>query len=515
MTGSGGLTFDGISKRFPGVQALDRVSFSVRAGSVHGLLGENGAGKSTLLKVLGGAYRPDEGRLCLDGRPQAFASAGDAFQGGIAVIYQEPQLIGEVSVAENILLGHLPSRFGWVSRRQLLDRAASQLVALGEDIDPRTKVKTLSMAQRQMVEIAKALSRQARVIAFDEPTSSLSQREVGRLFEIIGQLRRGGCIIPYVSHRLEEIFQIADSATVLRDGRHVVTLDSLAGVGTDVLVRHMVGRSIADIYNYHERPLGEAALRVTDLTGPGLAEPAGLRVAGGEIVGIFGLVGAGRTELLKLIYGATRPHGGRVEVGGRPVPTGRPASSIAAGLALCPEDRKKEGIIAPGSVAENINLSARRHWARLGFVLDAARERDNARARVDALGIRTPSLQQRIVNLSGGNQQKVILARWLSERVRVLLLDEPTRGIDVGAKSEIYSIIYQLAEQGVGVLLVSSELPEILGICDRILVMRQGRIVASVPRGQASGERLPANNPDQLMAGLLELALPESQGVGA
>jgi len=492
------LRFENISKSFPGVRALQDVSFSVAGGSVHALLGENGAGKSTLLKILSGLYRPDAGRFFLDDQPLFFHSTADAIRSGITVIHQELQLVPEMSVAENLFLGHLPNRLGFLQRRQLLQRTIAQLSDLGEKIDPRARTASLPIAQRQMVEIAKALSRDAKVIAFDEPTSSLSGPEVQRLFAVIRKLRAAGRVILYVSHRMEEIFQICDKATVLRDGRLVETFDQPAQVGHDVLVRAMVGRSISDVFSYSPRPQGAPALEVRDLRGPGVIAPATFSVARGQIVGVFGLVGAGRTELLKLIYGATRATSGHIRVDSNPVKITSPSDAIATGVVLCPEDRKREGIIPQASVLENVNLSGRRHFSRLGFFLRRRHERENAARFVRELQIRTPSLSQQIVYLSGGNQQKAILARWLSERVRVLLLDEPTRGIDIGAKGEIYSIIYKLAQQGTGVLLVSSEMPEVLGVCDRILVMRQGSIVADLKREQATPERV------------LQLALPVS-----
>lgn len=490
------LQFQSISKTFPGVQALDGITFGVAAGSVHALLGENGAGKSTLLKILSGAYLPNGGSMSLGGQAHVFQSTAEALAAGIAVIYQELHLVPEMSVAENLYLGHLPNRLGWVNRRQLLDATIRQLQMLGEPINPRTKVGALSIAQRQMVEIAKALSHDARVIAFDEPTSSLSSREVERLVAVIRGLKDQGKVILYVSHRIEEIFQICDAATVFRDGRHVETFPTLDGVTPDILVSRMVGRAIEDIFHYSARPHGGSALRVGGLMGPGLTEPVSFEVDQGEIVGFFGLVGAGRTELLKLIYGATRPTAGTVHVLGQPVSVRNPGEAIRAGIVFCPEDRKQEGIIPIRSVLENLNLSGRRHFSTLGFIINERRERENAVEYIRKLAVKTPSPSQLMMNLSGGNQQKVILARWLSEDLKVILLDEPTRGIDVGAKSEIYSIIYDLARQGVGVVVVSSELPEVLGICDRVLVMRQGRLAGSFVRGEATQEKV------------LQLALP-------
>ena len=495
------LHFDAITRTFPGVTALDRVSFGVAEASVHALLGENGAGKSTLLKILSGLYQPDSGTVFLDRKPQAVRSTAEAIRAGIAVIYQELQLVPEMSVAENLYLGHLPSRLGWVNRTRLLQDAMRQLHVMGEDISPQAKVSSLPIAQRQMVEIAKALCRDAKIIAFDEPTSSLSSREVDALFAIIRKLRDQGRVIVYVSHRMEEVFEICDAATVLRDGKHVESFPTMEGVTRDTLVSRMVGRPIGDVFQYTPRTQGGAALEVEGLTGPGLGEPATFSVARGEILGCFGLVGAGRTELLKLIYGATPAVTGTVRVGGVPVRIAGPASAVRSGIMFCPEDRKKEGTIPVRSVMENLNLSGRRHFSRLGFIIDERREQRNAQTYVEKLDIKTPSLAQPMMNLSGGNQQKVILARWLGENIRVILLDEPTRGIDVGAKREIYATIYDLAERGIGVVMASSELPEVLGVCDRILVMRQGRIVASLPRGQATHQRV------------LELALPVTDGL--
>ncbi len=493
------LRFDGIGKTFPGVRALDDVSFGVREGEVRGLVGENGAGKSTLLKILSGVYASTEGTLTIAGEQRRFAGAADAIEAGVAVIYQELHLVPEMSVAENLYIGHLPARFGVVDRRRLRAGALAQLEMMGEDIDPGTKVGRLPIAQRQMVEIAKALTRGAKIIAFDEPTSSLSDREVKKLFSIILKLKEQGRVVFYVSHRLAEVFEICDSVTVLRDGRHIETFRDMKDVTHDVLVNRMVGRDITDIYGYAPREHGSVALEVKDVRGPGVDEPASFSVAAGEILAIFGLVGSGRTELLKLVFGATPRAQGRISILGRPVAIERPRDAIRAGLMFCPEDRKKEGVIPIRSVQENINLSARRNSSYLGFLIDEEWERRNAEEQVGALDIRTPSLRQQVMNLSGGNQQKVILARWLSETIRVILLDEPTRGIDVGAKREIYELMYGLARKGVGVVMVSSELSEVLGVADRIMVMRQGRIVAELARDEATEENV------------LKLALPVAE----
>lgn len=489
------LAFAGVGMDFPGVKALQDVSFEVRAGSVHALMGENGAGKSTLLKILSGALPPSAGEVRIDGEARAFQTTAHALDAGVAVIYQELHLVPEMSVAENLFLGHLPQRFGIVNRRELAAAARRQLELIGEAIDPDTKLGRLPLAQRQMVEIAKALTRGARIIAFDEPTSSLSDREVRRLFAIIRELKARGCAILYVSHRMEEIFTLCDRITILRDGRHVETAE-LSRLTRDEVVQRMVGRELADIYNFTPRPLGGEGLGVEGLVGPGLTEPVSFAARAGEIFACFGLVGAGRTELLRLIFGAAARTAGRITVQGRAVEISSPRQAIDAGIVLCPEDRKKEGIVPVRSVLENINLSARRRHAGAGGWINESWERANAQKWIDQLRVRTPSARQLIRNLSGGNQQKVILGRWLSEQIKVILFDEPTRGIDVGAKSEIYALMQNLARDGVCVVMVSSELPEVLGVADRIAVMRQGRIAAILPRAEATEEKL------------LKLALP-------
>lgn len=452
------LQFNSLSKAFPGVQALSGVTFEVAPGSVHALCGENGAGKSTLLKILSGVYQADGGQLVLQGQAMRFGTPFEAIRAGIAVIYQELHLVPEMTVAENVFLGHLPAAGGWVDKRRLIAETAAKLAEQGIVLDPSAKVGDLSLAQRQMVEIAKALSRDAQVIAFDEPTSSLSSREVETLFAIIARLKAQGKAILYVSHRMDEIFEICDTVTVLRDGQHVETLP-VAATDAAGVVRRMVGRDISDIWGWRPRPTGEPVL-----------QSHGLTVRAGEIVGIFGLVGAGRTELLKEIYA-------------------NPAASIKKGICLCPEDRKKEGIVPVRSVAENINLSARRRFSTLGFWINEPAEKANATEQVEAMHVKTPNLTQPIGLLSGGNQQKAILGRWLSEDVKVLLLDEPTRGIDVGAKREIYDILYDLSDKGVGVVMVSSDLPEVLGVADRVLVMRQGELSAEFTREEATPEK--------------------------
>ena len=482
------LTFDSLTKEFPGVRALDGVSFGVRAGSVHALMGENGAGKSTLLKILSGAYQPTAGNVRIGGTAHVFASTAEAIAAGVAVIYQELHLVPEMTVAENLLLGRYPRRGPFLDRATLRAEATRLLQLVGEDISPEAKLGRLPLAQRQMVEIAKALGRGAKTVAFDEPTSSLSAKETDRLFQIIRDLRDRGTAILYVTHRMDEVYEICDAATVLRDGKHVVTHEALAGVTRDALVKSMVGRELTNVYNYRPRTHTPGGLEVRGLAGPGLRAPVSFDVARGEIVGFFGLVGAGRSELMRLLCGAVAPGAGEVRVHGGLLAGGSPRTAIRAGLVFCPEDRKKEGIIAIRSVAENINLSARRSRLRAGLFLDGQWEKTNATAQIARLGVRTASADTLIGLLSGGNQQKAILARWLSEQVRVVVLDEPTRGIDIGAKSEIYALIHDLAAAGTSIVIVSSELPEVLGIADRIFVMREGLVAAEFPRANATPE---------------------------
>lgn len=483
------LEFCHISKTFPGVKALQDISFGCYSGSVHALMGENGAGKSTLLKVLSGNYDPTEGHLKINGEQQVFQSTRDALDCGIAIIYQELHLVPEMTVAENIYLGQLPTKLGCVDRAELNRRTQTVLDRLALDFSPETELKYLSIGQWQMVEIAKALIRDAKIIAFDEPTSSLSAREIEQLFKVIRDLKQQGKVILYVSHRMEEIFQLCDHITVFKDGRFVTTFDDMAQVNQERLVKAMVGREIGDIYGYQPRPHGAVRLEVKALLAPGLKTPISLSVKRGEIVGLFGLVGAGRSELFKAMFGASRIYQGLVRIDDRDIPIQTPSDAIQSGLMLCPEDRKAEGIIPVHSVRENINISARRKQLRAGCLINEGWEAENAALMIRRLNIKTPTDQQLIMNLSGGNQQKVILGRWLSEDMRVILLDEPTRGIDVGAKHEIYNVIYDLAKTGISVLFASSDLPEVLGLADRILVMREGELSGELLHDDATEEK--------------------------
>lgn len=483
------LSFRGISKTFPGVKALTDISFDCYAGQVHALMGENGAGKSTLLKILSGNYAPTAGTLVLRGEDVSFPDTTAALNAGVAIIYQELHLVPEMTVAENIYLGQLPHKGGIVNRSLLNYEAGLQLQHLGLDIDPQTPLKYLSIGQWQMVEIAKALARNAKVIAFDEPTSSLSAREIENLFRVIRELRKEGRVIIYVSHRMEEIFALSDAITVFKDGRYVCTFDDMQQVNHDQLVQAMVGREIGDIYGWQPREYGAERLRLNNVKAPGVRQPVSLSVRSGEIVGLFGLVGAGRSELMKGLFGGSRISEGEVFIDGQQVNIQKPAHAIRAGMMLCPEDRKADGIIPVHSVRDNINISARRKHIHAGWLINKEWEARNAEHHIQSLNIKTPGAEQLIMNLSGGNQQKAILGRWLSEEMKVILLDEPTRGIDVGAKHEIYNVIYALAASGVAVLFASSDLPEVLGVADRILVMREGEIAGELMHQTANEQQ--------------------------
>lgn len=493
------LEFEHISKGYPGVQALSDISFSVEKGAVHGLMGENGAGKSTLIRLLSGDQSPDTGTIRIDGAVQDYASVRDAFAAGVIVIHQELQLVPELTVAENLWLGRFPSTAGVIGSRKLIDTVAAKLQDIGIDIDPAAKVASLSIGARQMVEIAKAVIMDARVIALDEPTSSLSSRESEVLFALIEKLKSKGTVILYVSHRLDEIFRLCDSLTVLRDGKLAAHHPKIAQTTRDQIISEMVGREISNIWGWRPREFGSERLRVDGLSGHHLPQPISFSVKRGEILGFFGLIGAGRSEMARLLYGADRRNKGTVSIDGTVVTADSPGASIRAGLVLCPEDRKHDGIVQGRPIEENITISSRRHFSPLG-ILNLRKEADLADEFIARLRVRTPSRRQDIINLSGGNQQKVILGRWLSEQgVKVLVIDEPTRGIDIGAKSEIYDILYGLAAEGMAIVVISSELPEVMGISDRIMVMCQGRVAADIARPDFDERRI------------LTLALPDKQ----
>ncbi|HDL5698671.1 TPA: L-arabinose ABC transporter ATP-binding protein AraG [Mannheimia haemolytica] len=489
------LEFDNIHKEFPGVKALQGVSFKCYEGKVHALMGENGAGKSTLLKILSGNYPATKGKLHIGGRTVNFRNTKDALLAGVAIIYQELNIVPEMTVAENLCLGQFPHTLGVVNQKKLEETAQFYLDKLELNISPSTQLKELSIGQWQMIEIAKALSRGAKIIAFDEPTSSLSAPEIEKLFSVINELKAEGKVILYISHRMEEIFRISDEITVLKDGQYVQTFSDLSQVTNDDLVRSMVGRNLGDIYNYRPRELGKERLIISHLSGTALKGDFNLSIRAGEVLGLFGLVGAGRSELLKVIFGADKITQGTIELDGEKLIINSPKDAIANGIVLCPEDRKKEGIIPTATVGENINISARRLHNFMNFIINDKWEKNNAEFQRKQMNVKTPSIEQLIVNLSGGNQQKAILGRWLSENVKVLLLDEPTRGIDVGAKSEIYDLIFKLADENLAIIVVSSDLPEVIGLSDRIMVMKGRQITGEVSRDNATE------------AGILKLAM--------
>ena len=486
------LEFKEISKNFAGVPALQDISFSVSEGEVLALVGENGAGKSTLLKILNGDYQPSGGSYLLDGEERHFLSPNEAISAGIGLIYQERQMFDELSVAENIYVGRLPEKgqiVNLVDYKELNRRAAEIIAEFGLPIRPETKVKELSVAMQQMVEIMKVYSRDPMVIAFDEPTACLSDKEAEVLFELIGRLKEKGLIIIYVSHRMNEIFRLADKIVVLKDGCFVAMHDKK---DTDEisLVNQMVGRPIGSMFeNQIEREEGkETALKVVGLSGKAFSDIS-FAVKKGEILGFFGLVGAGRTELMRAVFGADPISGGTIEVNGSIQDIDSEQKAIRLGIAYCSEDRKNEGIIPLCSVKENMSLVILKKLCR-GIFIQGKKEQDFAKENVDKSHVRTSSTDKKIYQLSGGNQQKVLLARWLAMHPDILILDEPTKGIDVGAKSEIYRMIHEVAAQGVAVIVVSSELPEVIGLSDRIYVMRNGRIAGEVTRKEAQEERI-------------------------
>lgn len=474
------MRLEGVTKRFPGVVALHHVDFDLRPGEVHVLLGENGAGKSTLIKMLSGALEPDSGRIYAAGRQVRIASPHAAERLGIATIYQEFNLVPDLSVGENILLGRQPRRFGVLNRRRMHAQARAWLDRVGLDIDPRRSAGELGIARKQLVEIAKALSLDARALVLDEPTAALTSGEARRLFAIMRELRDSDVGLVFISHHLEEIREIGDRVTVLRDGG--VTGRRTAEAPRDELVRLMVGRTIEAQYPRIRPATGDSRLRVRRLTRRDAFAEVSFDVHAGEVVGLAGLVGAGRTELARAIFGADRYDSGSVEVDGRPVPPGSVLGSLRAGLGLVPEDRKGQGLVMGRPVAENLALTTLRAASRAGFV-DRSGQRRRAREVAERLDIRMSGIDQPAATLSGGNQQKVVIGKWLSARNTVLVLDEPTRGVDVGAKVEIYELMNELTAQGHALLVISSELPEILGMTDRMLVMAGGRI-----RGELTAE---------------------------
>ncbi|MEW1789286.1 sugar ABC transporter ATP-binding protein [Streptomyces albidoflavus] len=483
------LRIENIRKTFPGVVALDSVDFDLRRGEVHVLLGENGAGKSTLIKMLSGAYRPDSGTIYAEGREVRIQSAQDAERLGIATIYQEFNLVPDLTVAENIFLGRQPRRFGLIDRKKMEADAEELLARVGVQVSPRARVRDLGIARLQMVEIAKALSLDARVLIMDEPTAVLTSEEVEKLFAIVRQLRADGVGIVFITHHLEEIAALGDRVTVLRDGRSVEQVP--ASTPEDELVRLMVGRSIDQQYPREHPEQGEPLLTVRGLTRDGVFQDVGFEVRAGEIVGLAGLVGAGRTEVARAVFGADPYDRGSVEVLGRELPRHDVNAAMTAGLGLVPEDRKGQGLVLDASVQENLGLVTLKAASRGGLV-DLKGQRTAAARIAEQLGVRMAGLGQHVRTLSGGNQQKVVIGKWLLADTKVLILDEPTRGIDVGAKVEIYQLMNELTASGHAVLMISSDLPEVLGMSDRVLVMAQGRVAGELAGDAATQDAVMA-----------------------
>src|SRR5581483_2730335 len=482
------LQLRGISKSFPGVRALDNISFDVLPGEVHALLGENGAGKSTLIKIIAGVYRPDAGEILLDGSPVHFSDPGQAQAKGIAAIYQELSLYPELTVAENIFMGHAPrGRFGAIDWTAMNQQARDILASLEIDgLDVTRKVGALTVGNRQRVEIAKALSQNARILIMDEPTAALTETDVQSLFNTVRLLRGRGVGIIYISHRLQEVFILADRVSVLRDGHYVGTR-LVSETTEDSLVSMMVGRTIDDMFPKLPTTIKEPVLEVRNLWRKPLIKDVSMQVRAGEIVGLAGLVGSGRSELAQVIFGMTPPDGGQILIDGKPVQIKNPGQAMKLGIAYVPEDRGLQGLIRQMKIRENISLAVLRALVRGPFI-DNRAERNLATRMIEQLSIRAYSPEQIVNKLSGGNQQDVVVSKWLAGRPRVLIMDEPTRGVDVGAKAEIHRLISQLAQQGLAILMISSELPEVLGMSDRILVMRGGRIVAEYSREEANQE---------------------------
>jgi ribose transport system ATP-binding protein len=494
------LEMRGITKRFPGVLALFEVDFDVRRGEVHVLVGENGAGKSTLMKILAGVYQRDAGEVIFQGHPVNFTTPRQAQDAGIVTIYQELNQVPYLSVTENIFLGSEIQRGVALNWSAMHEKARQLLGKLHLDIDPRTLVNQLGVAQQQMVEVAKALHHKASLIIMDEPTSSLSSREINDLFAIVRELRSHGASVIYISHHLEETFEVADRTTVLRDGRRIATQPA-SELNVDKLIRLMVGRDLSEKFPKEQIARGAEMLRVEGLSQAPRLQDISFTAYAGEVLGIAGLVGAGRTELVRAIFGADPIDGGKIYVAGKPTKIGSPQDAVGCGIGLLTEDRKQQGLCLQLSVRENITLSILGRLTR-GITTDVRKETTLAQRFINNMAIKTSSQDQLAINLSGGTQQKVVLSKWLATEPKVLIFDEPTRGIDVGAKVEIYRMINELAQQGVAILMVSSELPEILGMSDRIMVIGGGRVRGFLTREEANEERI------------MELATAANRGTG-
>jgi ABC-type sugar transport system ATPase subunit len=492
------LRVTGVSKSFPGVKALDDVSLEILPGEIHGLLGENGAGKSTLIKILSGAYQPNEGRIELDGQPVKIDNPHHAQTLGIVTIYQEFNLVPHLTIAENVFIGREHGSRGFVNWGAMRRATKEYTDRIGIDLDPMRRVRDLSVAEQQMVEIARALSMKSRLIIMDEPTSALSETEVQRLFQIANDLKAQGLSIIFVTHRLEEVMEICDRITVLRDGRNVGNAD-VKDITTDDIIRLMVGRPVEERFQHsakHQR--ADVALQVRHISRTGttqdphatVLDDISFEVHHGEILGVAGLVGAGRTELARAIFGADPISRGEVEIDGQIAQIKSPGDAIRYGIGLVPEDRKQQALFLALAVRTNISIAALDNFLRPGGFVNERDEAELVENYRNALNIRMASPEQQIVNLSGGNQQKVVIARWLALQPKILIVDEPTRGIDVAAKAEVHSLLHELAGNGIAIIMISSELPEILAMSDRIITMREGRLTGEILRADASEEKL-------------------------
>lgn len=483
------LTLVGLSKSFPGVRALRDVSLALRPGRVTALIGENGAGKSTIVKTLTGIYRPDEGEIRVAGQPRSFFSPRDAWAAGIAAIHQETVMFDELTVAENIFMGHMPTGSGglvdWTAMRE---RAAALLKSIDAPIPPDFKLKRLSVAQKHLVEIARALSHEAQVMIMDEPTAALSANEIDDLFRIVAHLKAEGRAIVFISHKFDEIFRIADDFVCLRDGEKVGE-GPISAVTEPELVRMMVGRPVDQVFPKRDVPIGDVVLKVDGLSNPTEYADVSFSLRRGEILGLYGLVGAGRTEAMQGLFGITPLSRGTISLDGRPLAVRSPSDAIAAGISFVPEDRQDQGAILSLGIRENVTLANLGKHVR-GLFLSRRSEREQTRMLGRRLAVKAANWEQRLGELSGGNQQKVVIAKWLATRPKVIVLDEPTKGIDIGSKAAVHDFIGELAEDGLAVVLISSELPEVMGLADRILVMKEGRVVEEFRRGAWSAEAI-------------------------
>lgn len=480
MQGKTFIELRGITKIFPGVKALSDVNFDIREGEVHALCGENGAGKSTLIKVMTGAHSQDAGQYIIDGKAVSISSTAEGIALGVSCVYQELSIAPQLDVAQNLFIGNLPTKGGLIDYKTLYARTEEILKELDVDssITPKTLAGDLSVGQQQMIEIGRALTRNARCIIMDEPTSSLSEKETDTLFKLIKKLTGMNIAIVYISHKLDEVMYLADRITVIRDGQNIITMDKTATT-QDELIAHMIGRSLENLYQKTPATLGDTVLEVKNLTREGVFQDISFSVRKGEILGFFGLVGAGRSEIMRAVFGVDRYNSGEVIMEGKKLRPGSPTAAIESGIGFCTEDRKKEGLMLRLSILLNMTLVKLPKISSFG-VINRKKQAQLADSYVDSISIKTPSVAQLAGNLSGGNQQKVVLAKWLMTEPKVLIVDEPTRGIDVGSKSEIYGLLSELAQQGVAVVMVSSEIEEIMGVCDRVITICEGKLTADM-----------------------------------